>query len=134
MAATVEVVVRGMAMPYTITALTPLPSWLTLIPLIGGGNPAGSQTLTGFAQSPGPVSFTLRVQDSLGNFGVRTFTLTVAPFAVFTNNGATINWHATESGSFEVRKLATNKAGTDTFRARAVNGATGESCVGVASI
>jgi hypothetical protein len=38
------------------------------------------------------------------------------------------------SGSFEVRKLATDTAGTDTFRARAVNGATGESCVGVASI
>ena len=38
------------------------------------------------------------------------------------------------SGSFEVRKLATDTAGTDRFRARAVNGATGESCVGVASI
>jgi hypothetical protein len=38
------------------------------------------------------------------------------------------------SGSFEVRRLTGNAPGTDTIRARAVNGATGESCVGVASI
>ncbi|MDP9326664.1 MAG: hypothetical protein M3P10_00485 [Actinomycetota bacterium] len=38
------------------------------------------------------------------------------------------------SGSFDVRKLANNTAGTDRFRARAVNGATGETCAGAASI
>ncbi len=38
------------------------------------------------------------------------------------------------SGSFEVRKLANNTAGTDRFRARAVNATTGETCGGAASI
>jgi hypothetical protein len=38
------------------------------------------------------------------------------------------------SGSFEVRKLANDTAGTDSFRARAANAATGETCVGRASI
>lgn len=38
------------------------------------------------------------------------------------------------SGSFEVRRLANNTAGTDSFRARAVNAATGETCIGTASI
>ena len=38
------------------------------------------------------------------------------------------------SGSFEIRKVASDSAGTDNFRARAVNPATGEVCVGTASI
>ena len=38
------------------------------------------------------------------------------------------------SGSFEVRKLAHDNSGTDRFRARAVNMANGETCVGRASI
>jgi hypothetical protein len=38
------------------------------------------------------------------------------------------------SGSFELRRLAPNTAGTDAFRARAANAATGEVCVGRASI
>jgi hypothetical protein len=38
------------------------------------------------------------------------------------------------SGSFEVRRLADDTAGTDSFRARATNAATGETCVGTASI
>ena len=38
------------------------------------------------------------------------------------------------SGSFEVRRMAPNTAGTDFFRARAVNLGTGEVCVGRASI
>jgi hypothetical protein len=37
------------------------------------------------------------------------------------------------SGSFELRRVAPNTAGTDSFRARAVNPATGEVCVGRAS-
>jgi hypothetical protein len=38
------------------------------------------------------------------------------------------------SGSFTVRRLADDTAGTDSFRARATNAATGETCVGTASI
>jgi hypothetical protein len=38
------------------------------------------------------------------------------------------------SGSFEVRRLAQDHAGTDAFRARAVNLASGETCLGRASI
>jgi hypothetical protein len=38
------------------------------------------------------------------------------------------------SGSFEFRAVGDNTAGTDRFRARAVNLATGETCVGRASI
>jgi hypothetical protein len=38
------------------------------------------------------------------------------------------------SGSFELRKLATDTMGRDTFRALAHNIASGENCVGVASI
>jgi hypothetical protein len=38
------------------------------------------------------------------------------------------------SGSFEVRKLANNTAGSDSFSARATNVATGEVCRGSASI
>jgi hypothetical protein len=38
------------------------------------------------------------------------------------------------SGSFTVRRLAKGHAGTDAFRARAVNLASGETCVGRASI
>lgn len=37
------------------------------------------------------------------------------------------------SGSFTVRKVTSNPAGSDAFRARATNAATGESCVGAAS-
>jgi hypothetical protein len=37
------------------------------------------------------------------------------------------------SGSFEARTVAPNRAGTDTFRARARNLSTGEVCVGHAS-
>jgi hypothetical protein len=38
------------------------------------------------------------------------------------------------SGSFELRRVASNTAGTDAFRGRAANPATGEVCVGRASI
>jgi hypothetical protein len=38
------------------------------------------------------------------------------------------------SGSFEFRAVGDDTAGTDTFRARAVNLSTGETCVGRASI
>jgi hypothetical protein len=37
------------------------------------------------------------------------------------------------SGSFEVRVVTSDPAGTDRFRARAVNATTGEVCVGTAS-
>ena len=38
------------------------------------------------------------------------------------------------SGSFELRRVANDTAGTDSFRARGANPATGEVCVGRASI
>ena len=38
------------------------------------------------------------------------------------------------SGSFEIRVVTSDSAGTDRFRARAVNLATGEVCVGTASL
>jgi hypothetical protein len=38
------------------------------------------------------------------------------------------------SGSFEVRVVASDSAGTDAFRARAVDPATGEVCVGTLSL
>ena len=38
------------------------------------------------------------------------------------------------SGSFEIRKVTSDGAGTDRFRARAINASTGEACVGIASI
>ena len=38
------------------------------------------------------------------------------------------------SGSFDVRVVADDTAGTDTFRGKAVNVASGETCVGTASI
>jgi hypothetical protein len=38
------------------------------------------------------------------------------------------------SGSFEVRVLANDNPGTDSFRGRAVNPADGQTCVGTASI
>jgi hypothetical protein len=38
------------------------------------------------------------------------------------------------SGSFEVERFVNDTAGTDSFRARAANAATGEVCVGRASI
>ncbi len=38
------------------------------------------------------------------------------------------------SGSFDIRKVTSDSAGTDRFRARAVNQASGEVCVGTASI
>ncbi len=38
------------------------------------------------------------------------------------------------SDSFEVRKVANDTSGTDSFTARAVNASTGETCVGKASI
>lgn len=38
------------------------------------------------------------------------------------------------SGSFTVRKVTSDPPGTDTYRARAHNGATGETCLGRATI
>src|SRR5581483_11579439 len=60
--------------PYTITADTPLPSGMALVPFGGTGQPAGTMSLVGVATTPGAYTFTLRIVDSLGNLGVRTFT------------------------------------------------------------
>ena len=79
-----SVIPSGGTAPYTITALSALPPGFTLVPLTGSGIAQGSMTLTGLFAAPGTYSFTLRVQDSLGAIGVRTFTAVVAPFNVFT--------------------------------------------------
>lgn len=68
--------------PYTITADTPLPSGMALVPFGGTGQPAGTMSLVGVATTPGAYTFTLRIVDSLGNLGVRTFTWTVGNFGV----------------------------------------------------
>jgi hypothetical protein len=76
----VAFVPTGGTAPYTITPLTPLPPGTALVPLTTTA--AGSMSLVGVATTPGVHTFTLHVQDSVGNIGVRTFTWTVAPFAL----------------------------------------------------
>ena len=73
--------------PYTVIAETPLPPG---IELAGGaellqGAPAGSWFLIGTPLAEGTFSFRLRATDSIGNVGVRTFTMSVAPFGLGTN-------------------------------------------------
>lgn len=58
--------------PYTLTALTPLPPGYVF---------QGTQII-GHATTPGSYSFTVQATDSLGNFGVRTFSLAVASIAI----------------------------------------------------
>ena len=78
--------------PYTITALTPLPAGFAILTgdatLSNNGAPSASYFLAGTPLADGVFVFTLRVQDSGGvNFGVRTITLTVAPFHLVTPLG-----------------------------------------------
>src|SRR5207253_3624694 len=74
--------------PYTITALTPLPSGFALesdASILSNGNPASSYFLAGNALASGSFTFTLKAEDTAGNIGVRTFRLSVAPFTLFTS-------------------------------------------------
>jgi len=77
-----NIVPTGGAPPYVITPLSSMPSGFALLPLTGGGNPAGSQSLAGVALMPGTFSLTLQAQDTAGNIGVRTFTFSVAGFSL----------------------------------------------------
>jgi hypothetical protein len=85
---TFTVTPTGGTPPYTVSALSPMPAGFKLL--------SGDSLLSGFASNAwllsgqpletGPQSFTLHAQDSVGNIGVRTFTLTVSPFTRFTGN------------------------------------------------
>lgn len=72
--------------PYTVTEITPLPPGLEILTgdSVPSGFPAGAIVLAGTPSTAGVFTFTLRVDDSGGNFGVRTFSLIVAPFVVST--------------------------------------------------
>ncbi len=71
-AATFPINAFGGTPPYTVTALS-LPPGFAVAP------PAA---ITGIATSAGLHTFTLQLQDAVGNIAVRTFTLTVAAFSV----------------------------------------------------
>ncbi len=113
--------------PYAITALSALPPGFALIPTTG---PAGAMLLTGIGFAPGTYSFTIQAVDSVGNVGVRTFTMVIAPIAilgsgtiledasigvlyshVFTSaSGASVTW-ATVAGSLLPPGLGISPAG-----------------------
>ena len=68
--------------PYTVTALTPLPAGFALMTGNALFNTTASAELRGIPQAPGTIPITLRVDDSAGNFAVRTTTVTVVPFTL----------------------------------------------------
>ena len=70
--------------PASITATTPLPPGFALLNGISADTLVlpGGTSLVGTPLEAGTFSFTLRAQDSTGNIGVRTFTLTVASVTV----------------------------------------------------
>src|SRR5262249_39043325 len=70
--------------PYTITGLTPLPPGFALETGASLLTTGPTAVLSGVPQAPGIYTFTLRADDSAGNYGVRTGTLTVVPFTLFT--------------------------------------------------
>jgi hypothetical protein len=80
--------VSGGTPPYTLSALTALPPGFTILSAGGGvlGEPGSNHSLAGVALESGTFTFTIRAEDSIGNIGVRTFTLRVAPFAMITGN------------------------------------------------
>lgn len=101
----------GGTAPYTVTATTPLPPGFALLSgdsLLNGA--PGLFVVSGMALTPGVFSFTLQATDAVGNIGVRTFTLTVAPYSLFNSalhdgtvgtpysqqliawNGGTLSW------------------------------------------
>lgn len=72
--------------PYTLTALTPLPagcafeSGETIL-----SNNTNAYALVCTPLAPGNFTFTFKVTDALGNIAVRTMTLAVAPFTLFSS-------------------------------------------------
>ena len=75
----------GGTAPYTFTALSPLPPGCSIEQGFSElNNTANTNSLTCAPSTAGLFTFTLRADDSAGNFGVRTITLRVAPFNLFT--------------------------------------------------
>ncbi len=74
--------------PYTMTAMTALPPGFDLVTSAQGviGAPNNAFSIAGVATSAGTFTFTLQGQDSLGNIGVRTYTLPVLPVNFFTTS------------------------------------------------
>ena len=73
--------------PYTVTILSPLPPGFALESgnsLLSGDAP-GTFRVGGTPLATGPFSFTLKAVDSVGNVGVRTFTLNVSTLTRFSN-------------------------------------------------
>ena len=81
--ATINLFPYGGTAPYTITALSALPPGFALES--GDSSPYGGYYLVGQPLAQGTFSFTLQATDLDGNIGVRTFTLTVAPFTLYTS-------------------------------------------------
>ena len=78
----------GGTAPYSATAVTPLPPGFALLcgnSLLSGFTPGSTCTLTGMPLATGPFTFTVRIDDSVGNLGARTFTLGVSGVSAFTN-------------------------------------------------
>ncbi len=84
-ATSINVTPTGGTGPYTMTALTELPPGFVLASgdAVFMGYGPGSFALAGTPLASGTFSITLRADDSLGNIGVRTVALRVAPFQLF---------------------------------------------------
>ena len=86
--ATINLNPNGGTPPYTITALSALPPGFALesgASLLQNGNYDGAYELVGQPLAQGTFSFTLQATDSAGNIGVRTFTISIPPFTLYTN-------------------------------------------------
>ncbi len=80
--ATINLNPYGGTAPYTITALSALPPGFALES--GDSSPYGNYLLVGQPLTQGTFTFTLKAVDSLGNIGVQTFTISIAPFTLYT--------------------------------------------------
>ncbi len=109
--------------PYTITQLTPLPAGFAIETgsSLFSSSP-GNYVLAFQPLTTGTFSFTLQVQDSLGNIGVRTFTIVISPFSLYTTtlNDASVGvayssqipvWDNTGTVTFSVNPSSAMPAG-----------------------
>ncbi|PYR19514.1 MAG: hypothetical protein DMF98_24625, partial [Acidobacteria bacterium] len=73
--------------PYTATALTALPPGFALEcgDALPSGTPGSSCQLVRVPLATGTFTFTVRADDASGSFGVKTLTLNVAPFTLFSS-------------------------------------------------
>jgi hypothetical protein len=124
----------GGTAPYTITALTPVPAGFAIETgsSLFSGSP-GSYVLAFEPLATGTFSFTLQVQDSLGNIGVRTFTITVSPFSLYTTtlNDASVGvayssqipvWDNTGTATFSVNPSSAMPPGLIVSAGGLING------------